>query len=126
MSAASDLSDRRVLVVEDEYFIADEIESALRRRRATVVGPAPTLEEARVLFDREQPDCAVLDINLAGEMVFAFADELRERTVPFVFATGYDAPVVPSRFADVDRVEKPLNINKLMEALARTCRRGVA
>ena len=119
-----ELKGRRILVLEDEWFIADEISGALDRHHATVVGPAGDIDAARALVEREQPDCAILDINLRGEMVFAFADELEARGVSFVFATGYDAPVVPPRFADVPRFEKPLRIDELLKAVAAACGRS--
>jgi DNA-binding response OmpR family regulator len=109
-------------VVEDEWFIADEIVGALDRYHAEVVGPAPDVATARTLAAGSDIDCAVLDINLKGEMVFPFADELAGRGVPFVFATGYDAPAIPPRFADVAHFAKPLNVTDLIRAVARQCR----
>ena len=116
------LSGRRVLVVEDEWFIADEISAALDRHHASVIGPVADVEGARAAIERERPDCAVLDINLKGEMVFAFADELAARNVAIVFATGYDAAMVPPRFAEAPRFEKPLKIEELLKAVAQACR----
>ena len=118
-----DLKDRCVLVVEDEYFIADEIAGALHRYGARVAGPAPDVEAARRLLD-DGVDCAVLDINLKGEMVFGFAEELEARGVPFVFATGYDQPVIPERFRDVPRFEKPLKVDELLRTVGDHCGRG--
>ena len=119
-----DLSGVCVLVVEDEWFIADEITGALIRHHAKVVGPAPDIDAARRLLADEAPDCAVLDINLKGAMVFDFADELAAKGVSFVFATGYDAAMIPPRFADVSRFEKPLRIDELLRAVARECGGG--
>ena len=113
-----DLKDRCVLVVEDEYFIADEIAGALERYGARVAGPAPDVEAARRLLDGGV-DCAVLDINLKGEMVFGFAEELEARGVPFVFATGYDQSAVPSEYQDVPRWEKPFKPEDLAKAFPR-------
>ena len=116
------LSGRRVLVVEDEWFIADEISAALDRHHARVVGPVADVDGARALLRQEPLDCAVLDINLRGEMVFAFADELAAQGVAIVFATGYDAAMVPARFAGAPRFEKPLKIEELLKAVAQACR----
>jgi DNA-binding response OmpR family regulator len=115
------LSGRRVLVVEDEWFIADEISAALDRHHAHVVGPVADVDAARALLRQEPPDCAVLDINLRGEMVFALADELAAAGVGVVFATGYDAAMIPPRFADAPRFEKPLKIEELLRAVAQAC-----
>lgn len=108
----------RVLVVEDEYFIADDMAKALEKLGAEVVGPVPRRDKALMLLSSgEGIDAAVLDINLRGEEVFPVADALAERGIPFVFATGYDPSSVPVAYADVSRWEKPFNPDALAQAL---------
>jgi two-component SAPR family response regulator len=101
------LKDLRIMVMEDEYFIADEIRRELERSGATVIGPVAQLAEAIKLADHPM-DAAVLDINISGELAFKVADILEARSVPFVFATGYDKPVLPARYCSVPVCEKPL------------------
>lgn len=114
------LEQRRVLVVEDEYFLADDMARALRSLGAEVVGPAPTRTKALALLaSGERVDAAVLDINLRGEAVFPVAEALTTRGVPFVFATGYDQSQVPASFQDVPRWEKPFDAGKLATMLPR-------
>ena len=84
----------RVLVVEDEFVIALEVEDALRR--AGVVGPAATPEDAARLAPEEPLDAAVLDVELRGGRVFPAADALAHRSVPFVFLTGYTPVMLPA------------------------------
>ena len=115
--AFPDLTGRRILVVEDEYFIADDIARALTKLGAEVVGPAPDLERADALLSGNPVDWAVLDINLQGEMVYPVAKALRERGVPFIFATGYDASSIPNGYADVPRWEKPFDPQVLARVL---------
>ena len=111
------LEGRRVLIVEDEYFIADDMAQALRDMGAEVLGPAPNRTRAAAIIAADgQIDFAVLDINLAGEPVFPIADLLSDRGVPFVFATGYDESALPADYRDALRWEKPFN----PEDLART------
>ena len=114
---APDLTGRRVLVVEDEYFIADDIARALTSLGAEVVGPAPDLQRAEALLNEGSIDWAVLDINLQGEMVYPVAQALQKRSIPFVFATGYDQASIPSGFADVPRWEKPFDPGALARIL---------
>lgn len=108
----------RILVVEDEYLIADDMRGALLDAGAEVLGPVPTLDAAMSLVAAEpRLDAALLDINLGGTMVFDLADTLTSRSVPFVFATGYDDSAIPDRFADVPRLEKPVKPREVLAAL---------
>lgn len=110
----------RILVVEDEYMLADELESELEEAGAIVIGPAGTLEGALALINSgDRIDGAILDVNLRGEMAFAAADALMQRGIPFVFTTGYDLSALPPRFADVGRCEKPISIRKVAAAIGR-------
>lgn len=112
------LQDRRVLVVEDEYFIADDIAQALRKLGAEVIGPASDRAKALALLSStERIDGAVLDVNLRGETVYPVAEALRARGIPFVFATGYDTSAIPSGYADIPRWEKPFDPHALARAL---------
>lgn len=113
------LCGRRVLAVEDEYFIAEELAQVLRNAGATVLGPAPSVEAALDLIRGAVPEAAVLDVNLCGEMVYPVADLLAARGVPFVFTTGYDRTALPERFAAVRRLEKPFDPPELLRELGR-------
>ena len=118
MSDASTLAQRRVLLVEDEYFIAVELHRALEARGAVVVGPAATVRDALALIAKAGPlDGAVLDINLRGEMAYPVADALLMRGVPFVFTTGYDEAMIPPRFTGIACCEKPASPLKIADAL---------
>ncbi len=111
------LAYRRVLIVEDEYLLADDMAQALRKFGADVVGPVPSTDKALALLAEEPVDAAVLDINLKGQMVFPVADALRDQGIPFVFATGYDEAAVPETYKDVPRWEKPYRPEDLAKAL---------
>lgn len=109
----------RVLVVEDEYLLADDLSFALTAAGADVLGPVPTVEEAIARISAEQRiDVAVLDVNLRGDMVFPVADALIARGIPFAFATGYDHEALPDRFTGVPRVEKPFKAHRVAAILA--------
>jgi DNA-binding response OmpR family regulator len=118
------LAGLRVLVVEDDYFIADEICTTLRDGGAEVLGPSPDLQHGLDMVKSERVDCAVLDINLHGDLAFSLAGELRKRGTPSIFATGYDQSVLPGAFSDSVRLEKPINLNALLRAVQSVCTRA--
>ena len=112
------LSGRRILLVEDDYFIADAMLGVLEDAGATVLGPVSSVKEALALLDGEpEVDSAILDINLNGEMVYPVADALTALGIPFIFATGYDEAAVPPAWRHVMRCEKPVNAAAVARAL---------
>jgi CheY-like chemotaxis protein len=112
------LAGTRILLVEDEALIAALAADMLQDLGVQVIGPAPSLAQALALARTEPLDAAVLDINLREERVDAVAALLRERGIPFVFATGYGRDgMAPDGQPPV--VEKPYTQEKLAEALAR-------
>ena len=114
------LSRCRILVVEDEYILADELRIELEERGAVVLGPVGTVREAMELVRREpQIDSAILDVNLHGEPVFPVGDLLVESGTPFLFTTVYDAVIIPSRFKGVVRCEKPVSMSRVTSAIGR-------
>ena len=114
------LRDCRILVVEDEYMIADEFRMELEEAGAVVVGPTATGEDAlRLIATGPKLDGALLDVNLGGTMSFAAADRLMRDGIPFIFTTGYDASSIPGRFDRIPRCEKPVSINKVVRAIGR-------
>lgn len=115
------LAGLRVLVVEDDYFIADEICRTLREHGAEVLGPAPDVERGLYFVRNHRMDCAVLDINLHGSLAFNLASELRQRSTPAIFATGYDGSVLPREFIDSVRLEKPVDLRALLQAVGSAC-----
>lgn len=109
---------KRILLVEDEYLLADEMTREFEDGGAEVAGPVPTVEKAMMVLTQGKPiDAAVLDINLRGAMVFQVAECLMTRGVPFVFATGYDDAMIPPKFDHIPRCEKPVAPGVLAKAL---------
>jgi len=119
MAITGALSGGRYLVVEDEFFIADELTRELKAAGAEVIGPFNRADAAReALLKGAIASAAVLDINIGGTLIYPLADELAAAGIPLVFATGYDAEAIPSRFADVPRLLKPIDAQVLVALLA--------
>lgn len=117
MGNSGSLASRRILVVEDQYYLATDICEWLEGAGATVVGPAPDASQACALIAEEEVDSAVLDINLGCGPTYEVAKELAGREVPFLFATGYDISTIPSEFHGTKRLEKPFSGTTLVAAL---------
>ncbi|MBA3729613.1 MAG: histidine kinase, partial [Sphingomonas sp.] len=97
----------RILVVEDDYYLATDTKAVIEGAGGKVVGPFGTAEEARIMLDASGADLAVIDINLGCWPVFDLARHLYSTNLPFLFATGYDQAVVPDDLSTVVRLEKP-------------------
>ncbi|WFU43561.1 response regulator [Bradyrhizobium sp. CB82] len=110
----------RVLIVEDEYLVGDDLANALRSLGAHVIGPISQLAEALAIH-QDSFDVAVLDINLRGETSYLLADELMRIGKPFIFTTGYCADMIPHRFQDARRWEKPWQLEDVTTDIARMC-----
>ena len=114
---------KRILVVEDEPFIAMGLEQLLPKLGYEVVGVASHLREALAKAQAGDFDLAVLDVNLGGELSYRVADVLLARGAPFLFCTAY-ADVAFGRYANVPVLQKPFEkkalARALEEALART------
>jgi DNA-binding NtrC family response regulator len=123
--AGEALRGRRVLVIEDEMLVAMEFESLLRRQGCALVVTASTIDQALALLDHDQPDAALLDLNLNGEPATAVAVALKARGVPFVVVTGYgEAQSSEPELQGAPRVDKPANHYALVRALARVMNSG--
>ena len=111
------LAGKRILVVEDEYWLAREIAGALEDEGAEIIGPVNTLEGAERMLASHKPDCAVLDVNLRGEMAFPIADHLQGSEVPFAIASGYEKQALPPSLANVPYLRKPFDPQALRRLL---------
>ena len=113
------LAGKHILIVEDEYFIAADLARALEAEEATILGPfcdlAPALASAR----DNHIDVALLDVNLHGEHCYPVAELLEDRTVPFLFVTGYDRAALPERFRSAPSLTKPFTTDAVLREIGR-------
>jgi DNA-binding NarL/FixJ family response regulator len=107
--------------LEDEYFLANDLEKALKAQGAEVIGPIAELSEAISQLGHDEFDAAVIDINLRDELAYSVADELVPRDIPFVFATGYGSEQIPNRFRNIKSWQKPYDIAGIVDHIARLC-----
>jgi CheY-like chemotaxis protein len=116
-TAAKFLNGKSILLVEDEFLLAIQLEELLQSLGGAVRGPFGKLTDALDAAGRGDLDLAVLDINLNGTMVYPLADDLLARGIPFVFLSGYAVSNLPDRFRAVTRLNKPCDPDLLIAAL---------
>lgn len=112
------LNGTRILVVEDEYFLADDLARALRDVGAEPVGPVSSLEEAEARLGEAAVDGAVLDMNLHGDMAFELAERVAAAGLPCVIVSGYSEQALPPALAGLARLEKPVDPGAVVARLA--------
>jgi len=101
-------AEKRVFIVEDETLVLFNLQDILGELGWTLVGQAMSLTQAEKLASSvEQPDAAILDVNLGGQKVFSAAAILAGRGVPIVFATGYGRDGLPPEWQDRPVIVKP-------------------
>lgn len=112
-----------VLILEDDYYLAMDLQDALQDAGATVLGPLACPATAATGLAAQRPDCALLDLNLGNGMSFDLPCELARQAIPFAFVTGYDRGAIPAAFERYPRAEKPIALGKAVELVGRMLRR---
>src|ERR1700710_638577 len=113
----SELTPKRVLVVEDELLISMVIEEILADEGCQIIGPFTNLPDALVAARKGGFDLALLDVNLRGEKVYPVAEILAEQGVPFMFLTGYGKDAIPGGHPQWRACPKPFTAAELTGAL---------
>lgn len=118
-SATPSLEGLRILVVEDNFLVAEVVRDMLEASGCVIVGPVGRLDEGVRLASLETLDGAVLDVNLNGDRCYPIARALRDRGVPYLFLTGYndDSAMVPQDLRPARHLSKPVLQARLVEAL---------
>jgi DNA-binding NtrC family response regulator len=111
----------RILVVEDEYLVADFITMILEELGYDIAGPVPTIPEAIAAIANEKLDAVLLDANLDGNSSAPIAEELTARRLPFIVVTGYGSlELATPALQAAPRVNKPFTIADFAAILAKT------
>jgi CheY-like chemotaxis protein len=112
------ITGNRVMVVEDEALVAMVVSDAMIELGYQVVGPFSRPPDAIAALKDGGIAAAILDINLAGTLVYPVAEELTRRGIPFVFVTGYGIESIDQRFADIPVLQKPIERETLQRIFA--------
>jgi CheY-like chemotaxis protein len=107
----------RILVVEDEPFIAMLLEDMLEELGMKITASFPQVAEAERYLAESEVDIALLDVNVGSEKIDPIADILAARDCPFIFTTGYGKKGVPENHSERPVLQKPFQIEDLAKAL---------
>ncbi|QGM44808.1 response regulator [Methylocystis heyeri] len=112
----------RILIVEDNPFIAMAVEEMLSEQGLVIGGVANTLEGALRFIKAAPYDLALLDVNIGERKIDPVAEALTLLGTPFVFTTGCGRAGLPEAFRDRPVVEKPFYFEEILQSLrdART------
>jgi DNA-binding LytR/AlgR family response regulator len=101
----------KILLVEDELIIAEDMTNMLERIGYEIIGSAIDFDEAIDILETEKPDLILLDVNLGGKKDgIHLAEEINKRfDIPFIFTTSYTDGVT------IERAKKTQPINYLVK-----------
>ena len=96
----------QILIVEDEILIAMDLEDMVAEMGGTAIASAHNIKTA--MAESIEADAAILDVDVAGQLVFPVADILAARGIPFLFNTGHSAEdVLRARYESAPICRKP-------------------
>jgi DNA-binding response OmpR family regulator len=107
----------RVLIIEDEPLIAENLRATLIEAGFEIAGVAARIEKALRLIENEGCDVAIVDANLAGVSAGPAAAALSKREVPFIVLSGYTPGQLQPEFSRGLFIQKPCGIAELIDGL---------
>ena len=114
----------RILIVEDEVFVAMDAEAILRSAGYEVVGTAASADDAVAKAGRLAPDLVLMDIRLNGRRdgIDAAVEIMQKFKLPVIFVTANVDPVTDARALQAKPlavVSKPFTTASLLAAVAK-------
>lgn len=107
----------RVLIVEDEPLIAEDLRTVLVEAGLKVSGMASKVAKALSLIETVGCDAAIVDANLAGASASPVTAALSARGLPFVVLSGYTREQLQSEFSGGFYIQKPYRLAEVIEAV---------
>ena len=89
------------LILEDEYYLAQELKEILVSSGASIVRMSGDIDDALLQIAQIDFSLALLNLNIHGKMAYNVADELKRRDIPFAFVSGYEGTKIPQRFQEI-------------------------
>ncbi|PZN96395.1 MAG: response regulator [Hyphomicrobiales bacterium] len=108
------MSDIRVLIVEDDPFVAMDIEAAVVEQfgQAAELIVVDSVTQARQVT-AARLSCALLDIDVVDGQTFEIAASLLKKGTPFAFVSGSTPGDVPEHLRTVRFLRKPFSTREI-------------
>jgi len=110
---------QRILLLEDDLLLAMDMEDCLVDKGFTIVGPFGRVADAVDAIGRTELDCAIVDLNLHGELSFPVIELLQQHSIPVIVCSGYaELPELKARLAGLPLLPKPWDakiLSRLMQ-----------
>ena len=108
----------KVLLCEDEYIVALDLQLLIEEFGFEVIGPFASVSNAMREIGDTRPDMAVLDVSLKDGEVYPLADRLQEMGVGLVFPSGHvNDHEIKARYPQAECCLKPVHTSRLKAAL---------
>ena len=115
-----DLTDLTLIIVEDDFVVAQSLCDLLEAYGAQQVEMASNIDQALKKIDKIRFDAAVLDVNLLGGNVEPVALKLEQIKVPFLFVTGYASrDMLPDELQKHPVLLKPVNPEEMLSLITK-------
>ncbi|TXI00338.1 MAG: response regulator transcription factor [Rhizobium sp.] len=119
------LSGKRLLIVEDGYFLTDETRRKLQRLGAVILGPVGDTDHAAGLVEAGEADAVILDLHLPVRHALRLVEQLEKRDLPYIFAIDREIALTTSGFSGFVLCEKSAAIEHIAEALFAERKRDI-
>ncbi len=119
MGQRKPLSGKKILIVEDDFLMAEELLQLVRRADCDRATAFASVRSALAALANEDFDGALLDGHLQDGMSTDVARQLVSRRIPFIVVTGYLRDWLPSELRDAPYLAKPVDPEVLIELAAR-------
>jgi CheY-like chemotaxis protein len=116
------LAGRNILVVEDQWLLAEDLREMLLGWNCRVLGPFATVAQTLAALGDglPRPDTAILDFQLLDGVSLPIAERLAALNVPFVVLSAHAAALDQPELAAAPRLGKPARHDLLRQALIAT------
>ncbi|HZH11280.1 MAG TPA: response regulator [Microvirga sp.] len=111
----------RILILEDDPFIASDLQTILEDRGHEVVGVFTSVADTYAHIE-DGFDYALLDVDVIGGKSFGVATALAEREIPFAFVSASQPSDLPHSLREVAFIPKPFEERAILASIDETTR----